>query len=132
MILDSSALLALVLNEPEAPRFAEAMAGALRLRMPAPGWVEAAMLIDRRGNAIARSRLDAFRHHFRIEVAPFTEEHASLAREALRTFGKGTGHPARLNFGDCIAYAFAKHEREPLLFKGDDFLYTDIEPALKD
>lgn len=132
MIVDSSALLALLLNEPEAPRFAAAMASAVRLRMPAPGWFEAATLIDRRGNAVARSRLDAFRQRFAIEIAPFTEAHATLAREALRNFGRGTGHPARLNFGDCIAYAFARHEKEPLLFKGEEFLFTDIEPALKD
>lgn len=132
VVVDSSALLALLLDEPEALRFAEAMARASRLRMPAPGWIEAAMLLDRRGNAIARARLDEFRLRFGLEIAAFTADHAAIAREALRTFGRGTGHPARLNFGDCIAYAFAKHEREPLLFKGEEFLYTDVEPALKD
>jgi ribonuclease VapC len=66
-----------------------------------------------------------------MDIVPLTPEHAIMARHAWRTFGKGT-HKARLNFGDCLAYGLAKTEGEPLLFKGDDFVLTDIEPALKD
>ena len=68
---------------------------------------------------------------YSVRVEPFTAEHAALARQAWRDYGRGSGHPAKLNFGDCLAYGFAKAEREPLLFKGSDFPRTDIEPALR-
>jgi ribonuclease VapC len=66
---------------------------------------------------------------FEIEIVPFTAEHAAIARQAYRDFGKGSGHPAKLNFGDCMAYALARSERQPLLFVGNDFSHTDIEAA---
>lgn len=130
MIIDASALLALLLREDDAPRYAEAMASAPRLRMSAVSWFEAAMAIDRRGDAVARSGFDRFVREFSIQIEAVTEEHALLARQAWRDFGKGK-HAADLNFGDCLTYAFAKAEHEPLLFKGNDFAQTDIEPALR-
>lgn len=130
MIIDASALLALLFREPDAPRYADAMAGASRLRMSAVSWFEAAMAIDRRGDAIARTGFDAFLQRYGIEVEALTASHALAARQAWRDFGKGK-HAADLNFGGCLTYGFAKVEREPLLFKGDDVSRTDIEPALR-
>jgi len=75
-------------------------------------------------------RFDEFFKEANISVEPVTLEQARLAREAYRDFGKGSGHPAKLNFGDCFAYALAKATGEPLLFKGDDFIHTDISSAL--
>ncbi len=131
MIVDASALLALVLDEADARRFAEAMAGAPTLRMSAVNWFEAAMVVDRRGDPFARNRFDDFVNRFGIMVDPVDRSHAELARNAWEQFGRGR-HKAKLNFGDCLAYGFAKGEGEPLLFKGNGFSETDIEPALKD
>jgi ribonuclease VapC len=132
MIVDASALLAVLLREPDAQRFADALTLAARARIPAPNWLEAAMVLDRRGDARARNGFDAALEELRIEVAPFGAAHAAHARQAWRDYGRGSGNPARLNFGDCLAYGFAKGEREPLLFKGEDFTHTDVRPALED
>lgn len=131
MIVDTSALLAIVLVEPDAYHFAAAMAGAERVRMSAAHWFEATMAVDSRGNETARKRLDDAPQEVGFAIIPFTEEHARQAREAWRRFGRTSRHPAKLNFGDCMAYGVARAEREPLLFKGNDFPQTDIEPALK-
>ena len=131
MIVDASALLAIVLNEPDGRRFAEIIAGAPRARMPAPTWFEAALAVDTKGDDLASRRFDDVVRSLRIELIAFTPEHAEHAREARRIYGRQR-HAARLNFGDCMAYGVAKAEREPLLFKGNDFAQTDIEPALKD
>ena len=98
--------------------------------MPALTWFEATMRVDTLGDAYAVGRFDDFIRDFRIELLPFTPDHAREARRARLLFGRP--HPAQLNFGDCMVYGVAKHEREPLLFKGHDFSQTDIEPALKD
>ena len=130
MIIDASALLALVLNEPDGVLFARAIAAASRPRISAVNWFEVAMRVDRNGDNIAVSRFDDFIAEFGIEIVPFTPEQALRARQARRVYGKGQ-HPAQLNFGDCMAYATAKLDGSPLLFKGNDFSQTDIEPALK-
>jgi ribonuclease VapC len=131
MIIDSSALLAIVLDEPDAARYAQAIAATSRRRMPSITWFEASMRIDQAGDDFAASRFDDFIRDFAIEIIPFTADHARAARTARKLYGKPR-HPAQLNFGDCAAYGVARHEREPLLFKGADFAQTDIEPALKD
>jgi ribonuclease VapC len=131
VIVDSSALLALVLKEPDAAVFANAMASATRLRISCANWLEAATVVDRRGGPVAAGLFDNFISEFAIEIAGLNAKHTTRARQAWRDFGKGSGHPAKLNFGDCMAYGFARVEGEPLLFKGDDFAQTDIEPALK-
>lgn len=113
MIVDASALLALLLRKPDAPRYAEAMAGAPRLRMSAVS-CEAAMVIDRRGDAVARTGFDAFLQRHDIQVEALTTSHAFAARQAWRDFGKGK-HATDLSFGDCLTYGFAKVEREPAL-----------------
>ena len=127
MIVDASALLAVVLNEPDGRRFAEIIAGAPRARMPAATWFEAALVIESRGDDLASRRFDDAVHALGIELIAFTPDHARLAREACRAYAR-----RRLNFGDCMVYGVAKAEGEPLLFKGNDFSRTDIEPALKD
>ncbi len=130
MIVDSSALLAVILNEEDEPRFAEAMIDAPQLRMSAANWVETAIVVDSHRSPAARIRFEDLVDALRLEIMPVTVEHAYRARAAHGDYGRGH-HRARLNFGDCFAYALAKSRGEPLLFKGDDFARTDVEPALK-
>jgi ribonuclease VapC len=131
VIIDASALLAVVLAEPDAERYARAIASAPERRIPSVTWFEASMLVDAGGDDIAVHRFDDFVRDFSIRIIPFTAEHARHARVGRRLYGRKM-HPAQLNFGDCMVYGVAKAEREPLLFKGNDFSQTDIEPALKD
>jgi ribonuclease VapC len=131
VIIDSSALLAVVLAEPDAVQYARAIATSGTRLLPSVTWFEASLRVDAKGDAFAINRFDDFVKDFRIEIVPFTSGHAQEARRARLLYGK-PHHPAQLNFGDCVAYGVAKHEREPLLFKGNDFSQTDIEPALKD
>jgi ribonuclease VapC len=131
VILDSSAILAIVLREPDRFRFVDAMLETVPRRMSVANWLEATMVVDRRGGAVSISRFEDFLRDAEIELMPVSVSQAAIARSAWRTFGRGI-HPARLNYGDCFAYALAKETREPLLFKGTDFAQTDIEPALKD
>jgi ribonuclease VapC len=128
MILDTSALLAVLLNEPEAERFASAIESASVVRMSAASYVEAAIYLDRNLDEVRRAMLDTFLGEFSIRIEPVTVEQALLARQAFVLFGKGR-HKAGLNFGDCFSYALARAYREPLLFKGADFGYTDLEAA---
>ena len=131
MIIDASALLAIVLAEPDAARYAKAIAIAADPRIPSVTWFEASMQVDTRGDDIAINRFDDFIQDFGLRIIPFTADHARQARVARRIYGRNN-HPAQLNFGDCLVYGVAKAEREPLLFKGNEFSQTDIEPALKD
>jgi ribonuclease VapC len=131
VIIDSSAVLAIALQEPDGRRYLRAVLETGARRMSVSNWLETTMVIDRRGNAVAANWLDEFMLKADIELMPVSVSQASIARHAWRTFGRGV-HPARLNYGDCFAYALAKEAREPLLFKGTDFAQTDIEPALKD
>ena len=129
MIVDTSALIAILRHEPEAARFAEAIEAAEQRRISAVSYVEAAAVIDRGGDPIARRRFDDLLEAAEIQVEPVSVSQARIAREAYRDFGKGSGHKARLNFGDCFAYALAKERNESLLFKGKDYLHTDIASA---
>lgn len=131
MIVDSSAMLAVILNEPDEPRLAAAMVDAPVLRMSAASWVETAIVVDARKSAATTLRFDDLAAALDLEIVPVNVDHARRARAAHEAFGRGQ-HSARLNFGDCFAYALAKASGEPLLFKGNDFSQTDIEPALKD
>ena len=131
MIVDSSALLAVILNEEDEPRLAEAMIDAPELRMSAANWVEAAIIVDSHRNPAARIRFEDLIDALQLEIVPVTAEDAYRTRAAHNDYGRGQ-HKARLNYGDCFAYALAKSRSEPLLFKGDDFSQTDVEPALKD
>ena len=129
MIVDSSALVAILRNEDDAARFAKALANAGTAAMSAVNWVEAAVVVDSARDPVASRRFDELINASEIEVVPVTASQAALARQAYRDFGRGSGSPAQLNFGDCFAYALATEAREPLLFKGDDFGHTDITAA---
>jgi len=129
MILDSSVLIAILRGEPEAAAFADAIQHIAERRISAVNYVEAAVVSDKSRDPIARHRFDELVQEIGLTVEAVTREQARIAREAYRDFGKGSGHPARLNFGDCFAYALAKELAEPLLFKGEDFSHTDVIPA---
>ena len=130
MIVDASAVIAILRQEPEAQAFARAIASATVRRISAVNYVEAAAVIDGSRDPVASRRFDDLFRAARLLIEPVTEAQARMAREAYRDFGKGSGHPARLNLGDCFAYALAKVKDEPLLFKGDDFIHTDVISAL--
>ena len=131
MIVDSSALLAIILDEPDAQRYKVALVEADARHIPSPNWVEVALVVESRADDTLRERFEAMFDALEVTVAPFLPSHATEARRAWQRFGRGR-RPAKLNYGDCMAYGFAKIEGKPLLFKGDDFALTDIEPALKD
>ena len=126
MIVDSSAVVAILRDEPEGPSCAEAIDSAEKRSISAVGYVESAVVIDRSGDPVAMRRFDDFFRTSRIEILAVTTAQALIARQAYRDFGKGR-HKAKLNFGDCFAYALAKDLDEPLLCKGDDFRHTDVE-----
>jgi ribonuclease VapC len=130
VIIATSALIAILRDEPEAAACARAIETASRRRISAANFVEAAIVIDAGRDPIASRRFDDLVREAQLIVEPVTEAQARIAREAYRDFGRGSGHPAKLNFGDCFAYALARSMSEPLLFKGDDFARTDITPAL--
>jgi ribonuclease VapC len=94
--------------------------------MSAGTYLECGIVVDRAKDSRASANLDALIRRLRIAIEPLTEEHARLARQAYRDFGKGSGHPAKLNFGDCFAYALAMERGEPLLYKGDDFVHAGL------
>jgi ribonuclease VapC len=128
MIVDSSAILAILFNEGDADRYARAIADAEACRISAANYVEVAIVVEAQTKASGSRQFDAFFRRAGIVIEPVTEEHAHLARQAYTDFGKGR-HKAGLNFGDCFAYALAKATGEPLLFKGEDFKKTDIASA---
>jgi ribonuclease VapC len=130
MIVDTSALVAILLKEPEAPEFAAALEVADIVRLSAGSYLELGMVVDKRRSPALSRRVDEILEESAVVIEPVTPEQARVAREAYRDFGKGSGHPARLNFGDCFAYALAKAKAEPLLFKGDDFRHTDVRRAI--
>jgi ribonuclease VapC len=131
VIVDTSALLAILRDEPEAAACARAIESVPVRRTSAANFLEAAIVIDGSRDPIVSRRFDDLIREARLLIEPVTEAQARTAREAYRDFGKGSGHPAKLNFGDCFAYALAKATGEPLLFKGDDFTHTDLAAALK-
>lgn len=127
MIVDSSAILTVLLGEPEAAAFAELLARS-DLRISAATYVEIVNVCDRRIGSDAVAKAEQLIERAQMEIVPFTVEQAHWARHARLTYGIGR-HPAKLNFGDCFVYALAKTKGEPLLFKGDDFSQTDVIPA---
>jgi ribonuclease VapC len=130
MIVDTSAVIAVLKEESDAPRFLRALTiSAEPRRMSAANYLEAAIVVDANRNPLLSRRFDDLIVQTEIRAEPVTLEQADIARAAYRDFGKGSGHLAQLNFGDCFAYALAKSMREPLLFKGDDFSHTDVAIA---
>jgi ribonuclease VapC len=130
MIIDTSALVAILRAEAEAEICARAIEDAAARRLSAVNFVEAAAVIDGSRDPIASRRFDDLLTEAQLIIEPVTEIHARLARDAYRDFGRGSGHSAKLNFGDCFAYALAKATGESLLFIGTDFAHTDITPAI--
>ena len=126
MIIDTSAIIAVLRGEPDASTFARAIADATIRRVSTVNFVESAVVIDASKDPIASRRFDEFVKEANISVEPVTVDQAQIARAAYRDFGRGSGHPAKLNFGDCFAYALAKTSDEPLLATGADFARTDI------
>jgi ribonuclease VapC len=131
MIVDSSAIIAILRGEPEAQAFAEAMEQAMSLRMSAGTLFEASIVADGFRDPRLSARFDEIVEVPKMVVEPVTVEQARIARQAYRDYGKGSGHPAGLNFGDCFSYALARDKREPILFKGNDFVHTDLRAAAK-
>ncbi|MBL8383563.1 MAG: type II toxin-antitoxin system VapC family toxin [Burkholderiales bacterium] len=129
MIIDSSAVLAILFAEADAEVFATAISDADACKMSAATFVELAVVVEAQAKDRGSRQLDAFMRRAGIVIEPVTEEQAHLARQAYSDFGKGR-HPAGLNFGDCFSYALAKASGESLLFKGGDFARTDIPSAL--
>ncbi|MEZ0325075.1 MAG: type II toxin-antitoxin system VapC family toxin [Fimbriimonas sp.] len=130
MIVDTSALVAILRHEEDGYRYAQALDDSPINRISAVSFVEAAMLIDRDGSPISSRKFDELMLDANLVIEPVTAEQAQIAREAWRDFGRGSGHKAQLNFGDLFTYALAKQRREPLLFKGGDFGLTDVKVAL--
>lgn len=130
MIVDTSALIAILRGEPEAAAFAEAIASADRVRVSAVSYVEAGAVLDRAPDPAVSRQLDRLLTAGGIEIESVTAEQAATARAAYRDLGKRSGHPAGLNLGDCFAYALATGTNEPLLFKGDDFSRVGVTSAI--
>jgi ribonuclease VapC len=129
MIIDSSAVIAILFDEPEAQALLSQIAVAEVCRLSSASLVEIGIVLRRDAAAQRRAAFDEMRRLFSIKIEPVTEQQAYLALDAYDRFGKGTGHPAGLNYGDCFSYALAKQTGEPLLFKGNDFTHTDLEAA---
>jgi ribonuclease VapC len=130
IVLDTSALIAILTDEPERRAFNETIERAGTRMMSAATLLETKMVLFARHGGAGVNALDAFLLRGDILIAPVTATQAELAFDAFRRFGRGTGHAAHLNYGDCFSYALARENAAPLLFKGGDFGHTDVEPAI--
>lgn len=126
MVLDTSAILAVLQDEPERRKFNEAIEEAETRLLSTASFVECSMIVESRYGSDGVRDLDLFTAKAQVSLVPVDEEQANLARHAFRKYGKGR-HPAGLNFGDCFSYALAQALGEPLLFKGNDFSQTDVD-----
>jgi ribonuclease VapC len=131
MIVDSSILVAILLNEEDGDALSRVLDRTEFVRMSAASYLETSIMIDHYRDPVLSARLDDTITEAEISIEPVTPEQARIARQAYRDYGKGSGHPAKLNFGDCFSYALARDKREPILFKGDDFSRTDLRSALQ-
>jgi ribonuclease VapC len=130
MIVDTSAIVAMLQLEPEATAMLKLLSECHDTRMSAGNYLECGIVIDKAKDAQASANLDALIRDLKIEIVPVTASQAKLARQAYRDFGKGSGHPAKLNFGDCFAYALAMERDDALLYKGDDFAHAGLGRAV--
>jgi ribonuclease VapC len=130
MVIDTSAVVAILLGESEAEVFASAIADDPKRLIGAFTALEAGIVIESKKGESGGRELDLFLHQARIEIVPVTAEQFEIARSAWRKYGKGR-HPAGLNIGDCCSYALSKCAGEPLLFKGNDFSQTDVKAAYR-
>lgn len=126
MIVDTSAIVAMLQLEPEATAMLKLLSPRRDSKISAGNYLECGIVIDRAKDAAASADLDALINTLKIEIVPVTQDHVKIARQAYRDFGKWSGHKARLNFGDCFAYALAMERGEKLLFKGDDFAHAGL------
>jgi ribonuclease VapC len=131
VIIDASALIAILRAESDVQIYARAIENAETRRISAANFLEVAVVMDGSRDPIISRRLDQLISEADITIEPITGRQAHLARTAYRDFGKSCKHRAKLNFGDCFAYALAKHKHESTLFKGSDLSYTDIESAVE-
>jgi ribonuclease VapC len=131
MIVDSSALIAILSDEPEGPAFARKIDETKTVSISAATYLEASIVLDSNRDPVLTGGLDELILDTEIVIEPVTFEQARIARQAYRDYGRGSGHPANLNFGDCFSYALARVKREPMLFKGDNFAHTDLRPAVE-
>ncbi|MGG5257538.1 type II toxin-antitoxin system VapC family toxin [Phycicoccus avicenniae] len=122
--------MAIIGGEPERDAFIEAIRSAHHARMSAGSLLEAGIVVDSRRSPAVSRMFDDLVRELQIDVVPVTEAHVGLGRAAYRDYGRGSGHPAGLSFGDCFAYALARETGEPLLFKGEDFGHTDLTRAI--
>ena len=130
MIVDSSAIVAMLKQEPDAAAMLNAISLADSATISAANYLEAGIVVDRQRNPVMSANFDRLIDRLGIEIAPVTEVQARRARQAYRDFGKHSGHPAQLNFGDCFAYALAMESGEPLLYKGDDFAHAGLAKVI--
>ncbi len=133
MIIDTSVLAAIILGEPDRESHQTAIGRAPHRAISAATYVEMSLVVDSRHDPVLSRSLDDLLHGLGIEVSDLTAAQAKIARVAHQDFGRGSGHPARLNFGDCFSYALAKDTDETLLANGDDFGHTDVrrpDPAM--
>ena len=130
MIVDSSAIVAILKREGDSKALSVALNQAKSCSISAANYFESAIVIDGWRDPILSRQLDEVIEEFSIRIEPVTVEHARIARQAYRDYGKGSGHRANLNFGDCFSYALAREKREPILFKGEDFGHTDLKAAV--
>jgi len=131
MVVDTSAIIAILRAEDDAADFASAIGNARNPMMSASTYVEAGLVMTNDESPRGLERLNLLIERSNIEIVATTPDEAIIGVAAHRKYGRGSGHRAKLNFGDCFSYALAKSRNMPLLFKGDDFVHTDIEPALK-
>jgi ribonuclease VapC len=127
--VDSSALIAILTDEPDALAFSQALDRPEIVRLSAASYLETSIVLDKHRDPVLSEKLDELIGDVNIVIEPVTVEQAKIARQAYRDYGRGSGHPANLNFGDCFSYALARDKREPMLWKGDDFGHTDIRPT---
>jgi ribonuclease VapC len=130
MIVDSSAIVAILRNEPEGSHFSRLLGSAGSIRLSAASYLETSIVLDKHHEPVLSAGLDDLIDDANIVIEPVTAAQAKIARQAYRDYGKGSGHPANLNFGDCFSYALARDKREPILYKGDDFVHTDLRSAM--
>ena len=130
IIVDTSALIAILFREPEEDIFMNLLLGDGSAEVAAPTVLETMMVMHRASGAAGRDEVESLLAEVGIQIRSWDEGHLAAAHDAFVRYGKGSGHPAQLNFGDCIAYALARTLDAPLLFKGDDFARTDVRAAL--
>ena len=128
--IDTSAFIAVLRGEADSDAYLVALNAAEAVQLSAATYVETGIVVDNTKDPVISGRFDQLLAELDAEIRDFTARQARLARDAYRSYGKGSGHPARLNYGDCFAYALATETRTPLLFKGADFSHTGVASVL--